>query len=285
MQAGFEDECGWQDVFGQPYLTVPNGVWKRHTKREKQRAKDQMVSAILKEFPDTSEARAIAERMANCFMRFTTLPSDYTLEVMKKTMVQFIANSEHFEQHHDALLQFSEKEYGETVEAYKAEGKVPRIPIKFDRDITLRFRSGATKQVSAHDLYDLYTLVHPQNPAAQIQGFDGQFNIQRHVMRFWWYARAEYARFVEDKKELCRLCADQELFDGLVQHGFFEDDIPEPPMRLTRDSFEEHHARRTSASLMRERILSFHSDESAPEDSSTVPTPTRPLKKRRHTPA
>ena len=283
VQAGFEDECGWQDVFGQPYLTVPRGVWKRHTKREKQRAKDQMVSAMLKELPDTNEARVTAGRMASCFMRFTMVPSDYTLGAMKLAMAQFLANSAHFEQHHDALLDFSEKEYGDNVEPYKAEGKVPRIPIKFDQDITLHFRSGATKQMSARAVYDLYDLVHPLNPAQQVQGFSGQFNIQRHVMRFWWYARAEYARFVKDKEELCRLCADQELFDGLVQHGVYEGDVPVPPMRLTRDSFEVHHAWRASASLMRERILSFRIDESASEDSSTVPTPTRPQKKRRVT--
>ena len=93
IQIGFEDECGWQDVFGQPYLTVPRGVWKRHTKREKQRAKDQMVSAMLKELPDTNEARATADRMASCFMRFTTVPSDYTLGAMKLAMAQFLANS------------------------------------------------------------------------------------------------------------------------------------------------------------------------------------------------
>jgi len=283
VQAGFEEECGWQDVFGQPYLIVPKGVWKMHTKREKQRVKAQMLGAILKELPKTNEARALAKRIASCFMRFTTLASDYTLGAMKKTMVQFLVNCAHFQEHHDALLMFSEKEYGDNVEPYKAEGNVPRIPIKFDKDTTLHLCSGATKQVSAHEVYDLYDMVHPVNPVQQVQSFTGQFSIQRDVMRFWWYARAEYERFVKDKEELCRLCADQELFDSLVQHGFYEGDIPEPPMKMIRDSFEVNHAQRTSASLMRGRILCFNSEEhgNGREGSSTVPTPTRPHKKRR----
>jgi len=271
VEAGFEGECGWQDVFGQPFIVVPEGVWKMHTKQEKKRAKDRMVDAILKEMPETKEARATAERMASCFMRFTTVPRDYTPEAMKQFMVQFLKNSVDFERQRADLMVFSEREYGEKVEQYKAEGQVPRIPIKFDNDNTLHFRSGTTKQARAGTVYDLYDMVHPTNPGDQIQGFVGGFCIQRHVMRFWWYARVEYARYVRDTEDFHRLCVDQELFDGLVQHGFY--------------SFEIRHTMRTSASLMRSRFLSFDTDEypTSQEDSSTLPTPKRPEKKRRIT--
>ena len=68
VQEAHEEECGWQDVFGQPCLFLPQRVWHLYTKQEKIRERDKMIAKILGELPMTTQPRRGEWPRASCVL-------------------------------------------------------------------------------------------------------------------------------------------------------------------------------------------------------------------------
>ena len=276
VQEGHEEECGWQDVFGQPCLFLPQRVWHLYTKQEKIRERDKMIAKILGELPD--DDAATARRMATCFMRFVQEVADYTLQNMEMTMQVFLKNFDELNLRGNGCVEYIRATYGDNCLRYTVDGAVPRIPILFDTATCGKTMGGKDLQFEAGRLYDLYSIVHTDITSHRLSGDVHGFTIQRHVMLFWWQARTEYAVFKQDQSDFQRLVVDNTIFHELKEEG---DPAQVSPIALTSHTFEATRTENTNSQLMRTRILSFGDDATtettAPECSKYRPTKRRLL--------
>lgn len=285
VQEGYEHEGGWLDVYGGPFLAVPRGVWKFHTKREKERALTKMLQCVLEKIPGEE---VTAQKMASCFMRFTWDPSHYTVENMEKAMQSFLDNLDDLKKNELSLLKYLTQTYGKSVLRYTVGGRaVPRIPVVFDKLTFAEYAGGGKARFEQGKLYDLYKIVHPSNPSLLLVSKPEGFTIQRHIMLYWWQARTEYTTYMRDCEDLCMMIENREVFDCLSDSS--EENFDRISPVVLGHTFFPAFVDNVNEQLMRDRILSFGTDTwesvlsppaSPPSSPAAPPTVARPKKKR-----
>lgn len=286
VEKGHEHHGGWQDVFGGACFAVPRGVWRRHTKREAERALKNMIQQILEKIPGEEST---AQTLASCFMRFTWDPSHFTVENMEEAMDRFLDNLAELKKHEALIVAFIINTYGSNnIRAYTVGGgAIPRIPVLFDEPTVAEHAGGGSSVFEQGKLYDLYKIVHPSDPSLVLANKPEGFTIRRDIMLFWWQARTEYATYVRDRTILSAMVEDGEVLRHVG--GGDEDFDRISPISMVAHTFSPTFVDSANRQLMRQRLLSFASDArenispaTSPATSPVAPpTVVRPNKRQR----